>query len=124
MRILMKTFSLLLAVVFFPSVGFAEDIENQINKACLRHAVSLVSKLKIEVIGDLSQEKYEQALKLATDSCQAYFKKEFSQNPESVATASNNDKEEDGSVKDWLTEKILSDDVTRKKGNERLKRMK
>ncbi|GEM_PF-1236092 len=120
----MKTFSLLLAVVFFPSVGFAEDIENQINKACLRHAVSLVSKLKIEVIGDLSQEKYEQALKLATDSCQAYFKKEFSQNPESVATASNNDKEEDGSVKDWLTEKILSDDVTRKKGNERLKRMK
>ncbi len=122
----MKTFSFLLIIVFFPSVGFSENIDNQINKACLRHAVSLVSKLKMEVIGNISQEKSEQALKLATDSCQAYFKKEFSQHPDSVATASNNDKaeKEDGSVKDWLTEKILSDDVTRKKGNERLKNMK
>ncbi len=122
----MKTFSFLLAIVFFPSVGFTQDFDNQINKACLRHAVSLVSKLKSEVIGNLSQEKYEQALKLATDSCQAYFKKEFSQNPESIATASSDNKseEEDGSVKDWLTEKILSDDVKRKKGNDRLKNMK
>ena len=121
----MKASFFLLTIIFIPCLSFAGDLDDQINKACLRHAVSLVSKLKSEVIGNLSQEKYEQALKLATDSCQAYFKKEFSQTPESIAAASNNkSEEEDGGVKDWLTEKILSDDVKRKKGNDRLKNMK
>jgi hypothetical protein len=126
MRALMKIFPFLLAIICIPSVSFAEDINNQIDKACLRHAVSLVSKLKSEVIGDLSQKKSDQALKLATDSCQAYFKKEFSKNPESVTSVSSNDEieKEDNNMKDWLTEKILSGDTKRKKGNERLKKLK
>ena len=44
----------------------AEDIDTQINKACLRHAVSLVAKLKSEVVGELNEEKSNYALKLAT----------------------------------------------------------
>jgi uncharacterized membrane protein YheB (UPF0754 family) len=122
----MKIFPFLLAIICIPSVSFAEDIDNQIDKACLRHAVSLISKLKSKVIGDLNQKKSDQALKLATDSCQAYFKKEFHQNPESVTSVSSNDKieTENDNMKDWFTEKILSGDVKRKKGNKRLKKLK
>jgi hypothetical protein len=122
----MKSFALLFAVTFLPISGFADELDNQINKACLRHAVSLVAKLKTEVVGELNQDKSDQALKIATDTCQAYFKKEFSQNPESVATATNNNNvdKDDGNVKDWLTEKIISGDTSRKEGNKRLKRIK
>ncbi len=121
----MKLFTFLLTVTLFPVSVLADDLDKQINKACLRHAVSLVSKLKTEVVGDLSQEKSDQALKLATDSCQAYFKKEFSQNPEAVAAATNSETEkDDGGVKDWLTEKILSGDTSRKEGNNRIKKIK
>jgi len=118
----MKAFVFLLAITLFPITSFADDLENKINKACLRHAVSLVAKLKTEVIGELTQEKSRQALKLATDSCQAYFKKEFSQNTKVVSTVKNTN-EEKGNI-DWLTEKILSGDDSRKEGNKRLKKIK
>lgn len=126
MRTLMKVFIFLLAISLFPTISFTGDLDKQIDKACLRHAVSLVSKLKAEVIGELSQEKSTQAPKLATDSCQAYFKKEFSQNQESIAAVSNDEKasNDDGSVTDCLTGKVLSANVKRKKGNERLKNLK
>jgi hypothetical protein len=120
----MKLFTFLLAITLFPFSAFANDLDNQINKACLRHAVSLVAKLKTEVVGDLDQEKSDQALKLATDSCQAYFKKEFSQNPEAVAATTNNVEKEESGVKDWLTEKILNGDTSRKEGNNRIKKIK
>lgn len=122
----MKLLTILFAITVFPVSSFADDLDNQIDKACLRHAVSLVAKLKTDVVSDLSQDKSDQALKIATDSCQAYFKKEFSQNPKAIAATSSNDKteKEESSVKDWLTEKIISGDVNRKKGNERLKNLK
>ena len=121
----MKPFLFIVAMTIFPSVIYADEIDSQIDKACLRHAVSLVAKLKSEVLGDLSQVKSEEALKLATETCQAYFKKEFSQNPEAIA-AKNSDKEsgDESSANDWLTEKILSGDTKRKKGNERLRKLK
>ncbi|MBL1141183.1 MAG: hypothetical protein HND53_04045 [Proteobacteria bacterium] len=122
----MKLITILLSITLFPFSVFADDLDNQINKACLRHAVSLVAKLKNEVVGELNQDKSNQALKIATDSCQAYFKKEFTHNPEAVATV-NIDKKSDndeGSAKDWLTEKILNSEVKRKKGNERLRNLK
>lgn len=114
----MKLFIFLLTITLFPFSVIADDLDNQINKACLRHAVSLVAKLKTEVVGELSQDKSDQALKIATDSCQAYFKKEFSQNPEAVAATTGND--ENSSALDWL----LNSDVERKEGNERLRKLK
>ncbi len=120
----MKLFTFLFAITLFPISSFADELDNQINKACLRHAVSLVSKLKTEVVGELSQEKSDHALKLATDSCQAYLKKEFNKNPEAVAAASNNKTEDDDGVTDWLTKKILSGDTSRKEGNNRIKKIK
>lgn len=121
----MRTFLFITSIVFLPTISFAQDIDDQINKACLRHAVSLVSQLKSDVIGDMDQKQSDQALKIATESCQAYFKKEFSQNPETLANTSENKKESDNEgVKDWFTEKILSNDTSRKEGNERLKRLK
>ena len=121
----MKIFTFLFVITLFPYSAFADDLDAQINRACLRHAVSLVANLKTEVIGDLSQEKSDRALRLATESCQAYFKKEFSQNPDAVSTVKNTaEATEDGSKIDWLTEKILSGDNSRKEGNERLKRIK
>jgi hypothetical protein len=124
----MKVLICLSTLLLLPTYSFANDLDEQINKACLRHAVSLVSKLKTDVVGDLSQDKSEQALKLATESCQAYFKKEFSQNPEPVATAQNTKKAEEGaeeeSKMDWFTDKILNSDTSRKEGNKRLQKKK
>ena len=123
----MRLFLLLTTLILLPVQIFAtEDIDTHINKACLRHALSLVARLESDVIGKLSDEKSDQALRLATDSCQAYFKKEFSQNKDAVSSTSNNEKEgkSDAGAKDWLTEKILSGDSSRKKGNDRLKRIK
>jgi hypothetical protein len=121
----MKSLTLLFVLTLFPFSVSADDLDGQINKACLRHAVSLVAKLKTDVVGELNQEQSDQALKIATDSCQAYFKKEFSQNTEAIAAVNKSQEEkEEGGVKDWLTEKILSGEVERKKGNERLRNLK
>ncbi len=124
----MKQLFLLLSLLSLSSISFADELDEQINKACLRHAVSLVANLKTEVVGELSKEKSDRALQLATESCQAYFKKEFSQNTAPVTTAKNeetknSESEEKGKI-DWLTEKILSGDDSRKEGNKRLKRIK
>jgi hypothetical protein len=121
----MKQLTLFFALTFLPVFVSADELDDQINKACLRHAVSLVAKLKTDVVGELNQEQSDQALKIATDSCQAYFKKEFGQNAETIAAENKSLQEkEEGGVKDWLTEKILSGEVERKKGNERLRNLK
>ncbi len=113
----MKKFTLLFAITFLPftSHADADELDSQINKACLRHAISLVARLKSDVV-ELNSKKSDQALKLATDSCQAYFKKEFSQNP--VAVVEKDPEKE----RDWFTEKMLSGDSAKKDGNKRLQR--
>jgi hypothetical protein len=117
----MKFIFYLTAITFFSSLTYADDTNEQINKACLRHAISLVTQLKAEVIDDMSQEQSDQTLKIATESCQAYLNKELSQDPEAISdTKNSNEESDDKGVKDWLTEKILNDDTSRKAGNERL----
>ena len=120
----MKKLTLFLLITFLPVYSFAGEFDEQINKACLRHAVSLVAKLKNDVVGDMSVKQSDEALKIATESCQAYFKNEFSHNPDTVASAKAKQEGDEDGVKDWLTEKILSGDSSRKKGNERLKNFK
>ena len=118
----MRLFLFLLSITLIPSLGYAEDLDAQINKACLRHAVSLITRLQSEVVGELDQNQSNKALKLATESCQAYFKKEFNSDSEAISLSqeTNSEDNDDQGVTDWLTEKILSDDTSRKKGNERL----
>jgi len=79
----MKPFFFLIAVSLYSSTSFANELDKQINKACLRHAVSLVAQLKSDVVENMSQEQSDKALKIATNSCHAYFIKEFS--PEKIA---------------------------------------
>jgi len=113
----MKLFLFLFAVSLYSPSLFANDLDKQINKACLRHAVSLVAQLKTDVVDGMSQEQSDQALKIATNSCQAYFRKEFS--PEKIAENVDVQKEvieKQGNSGGWF------DETGGKKGNERLKR--
>lgn len=103
-------------VLLLPSLSHAADLDDQINKACLRHAVSLVAQLKSDVIDSLSQNQSDQALKIATETCQAYFKKEFSE--KTITSSTSDDTGDEDS--DWFTDKILNSEVERKAGNERL----
>ena len=117
----MKKLTLLLAITLLPSYSFAGEFDEQINKACLRHAVSLVAKLKTKVVNNMSSEQSDEALIIATESCQAYFKSEFSRNPDTV-TAAKAKQEEDEDDKDWFTEMMTSGESGKKAGNKRLER--
>ncbi len=116
----MKLFLFLIAVSLYASSSFADNLDKQINSACLRHAVSLVTQLKTDVVEGMSQEQSDKALKIATTSCQAYFKKEFS--PAKIAENVEVQKEviEKRSSGDALTDGWF--ETGGKKGNERLKR--
>ncbi|MFT5396739.1 MAG: hypothetical protein ACI85N_001944 [Gammaproteobacteria bacterium] len=116
----MKLYLFLFAISLYASSSFADDLDKQINNACLRHAVSLVAQLKSEVVEGMSQEQSDKALKIATTSCQAYFNKEFS--PAKIAENVEVQREviEKRSSGDALTDGWF--ETGGKKGNERLKR--
>ncbi len=101
----------------YSSISYAAETEIQINKACLHHAVSLVAQLKADVINDLTQAQTDQALKIATDSCQAYFNKAFSDTTEDTLASSGDAKK---SYSDSFTEKLLNGVSEKKDGNKRL----
>lgn len=120
----MKLASLLitLTVVAPASAYAADDIENQISKACLRHSVSLVARLKSDVVGDLSQSQSDRALKIATESCEAYFRREFGQQPivqqNTETSPAAKEKSEKSSIDKWL-----DNEAKDKKGQKRIQRM-
>ena len=116
----MKKLTLLIAVSLLPTYSVASEFDEQISKACLRHAVSLVAKLKNNVIDGMSSSQSDEALKIATESCQAYFKSEFSRNPNAVTTKIEGQKSDD--KKDWFTELMTGGDSSKKDGNKRLER--
>ncbi len=120
----MKKSTLLIVISLLPVYSLAGEFDEQINKACLRHAVSLVAKLKNNVINDMSSSQSDEALKVATESCQAYFKSEFSRNSETV-TASVEKLNEESTEKDSsIFDAILNSETNRKPGHERLKKHK
>jgi hypothetical protein len=125
MRTLMKKLTLLIAISLLPTYSLAGEFDEQINKACLRHAVSLVAKLKNNVINDMSSSQSDEALKVATESCQAYFKSEFNRNSETVAaTAVEKQNVESAEESSSILDVLLNSEVKRKPGNERLKKHK
>jgi len=113
MRTSMKFIFYFTAITFFSSLTYADDTNQQIHKACLRHAISLVAQLKNDVLDYMTQEQSDQTLKIATESCQTYFNKDFTE-----TVVSNDDINDEDS--DWLTDKIINGDVERKSGNKRL----
>jgi len=116
---LIKTLVVLLFVSFYSS-AYAEDLEEQINKACLRHAVSLVTQLKTDVVKDLDKSQSDQALKIATDSCQAYFNKEFSNT--TISNSESTTEAESSESKSSSILDVFDSEVKRKPGNERLQK--
>lgn len=119
MRELMRTSLLLFFITLYPSITSADNVEAQINKACLRHAVSLVAQLRTDVIANMNQEQSDKALKIATTSCQAYFSKEFAV---SITAKTNTEETEskEEKKKDPFTDKWF--ESADKDGNKRLKR--
>lgn len=117
----MRTTLLLLFITLYSSITYADDMDAQINKACLRHAVSLVAQLKSDVIANMDQGQSDEALKIATTSCQAYISKAFSNNNlssnDEVAPSQTSKESKSGSssILD-----IFDAEVKRKPGNERL----
>lgn len=121
----MRIILLLLCCSFISMPVRAEaDVAQQINKACQRHAISLVARLKADVIGDIGQAKSAQALKVATESCQAYFMREFVQGmPAAAAQVYNTQPERSEEKGDWFEEQIIKGgDTDRNPGHERLKK--
>lgn len=122
----MRLLLLFTCITLLPLHGQADELDNQINKACLRHSVSLLAKLKSEVIGEMSQQQSDQALKMANESCQAYFKREFGGNPESVesiaAKSAQQPEVKQKESKESLSDIIFSDEASDKQGNKRLRR--
>ena len=123
----MRLILLFTCITLLPMHGQADELENQISKACLRHSVSLLAKLKSEVIGEMSQQQSDQALKMANESCQAYFKREFGASPEGVENiaeqtaqkAEEEEKKSSGSFSDLI---LSNDGAKEKQGNKRLRR--
>jgi len=120
MRTLMKNLTLAIVISLLPTYSLADEIDDQINKACLRHAISLVGKLKNNVIDDMSDSQSDEALVVATESCQAYFKSEFSRNSDAVAAKTEEKKDED--ERGWFSRMILSEQTEKKDGHKRLER--
>ncbi len=126
----MRPCYLLLAflVIAFP-VRSESDVNAQINKACQRHAVSLVARLKSEITGDLGSEQTSRALAIATESCEAYFTREFG-TQQSIATTTGDTKKEKVTAKEGAEKAEEEDDdgysffdnVELKDGHERLRK--
>lgn len=115
----MRPLYFIFVLALYSSAPYAAETETQINKGCLRHAASLVAQLKADVINNLTQAQTDQALKIATDSCQAYLNKEFADTPEATVASSEDSKKR---YADDFTEKFLNDDSEKKDGNKRLTR--
>ena len=101
---------------------YAETTEQQIDRACLKQAVTLVNELKSEVYVDMDSTQSNKILKLSAAACRAQFNQtEMKQSVATIEPAKDEQAEEEKSG-DWFTDQILSGEVADKAGNKRLKR--
>ena len=119
----MKLFGVICALtstslILAPVNLYAETIEQQIDRSCLKQAVTLVNQLKSEVYVDMDSTQSNKILKLATATCRTQFNQ--AETKQSIISATESEEEEKSG--DWFTDHILSGEVSDKKGNERLKR--
>ena len=101
---------------------YAETMEQQIDRACLKQAVTLVNELKSEVYVDMDSMQSNTILKMAAATCSQEFNHaELKQSVTAIEPAKDKQAEEEKSS-DWFTDHILSGEVSDKAGNKRLKR--
>ncbi len=101
---------------------YAESIEQDIHRACLKQAITLVNELKSEVYVDMDSTQSNKILKLATETCRHQFSQAEVKQSIAVVESAEEDKPEEEKSGDWFTDHILSGETADKKGNERLKR--
>lgn len=106
------------SLILAPVNPYAETIEQQIDRGCLKQTVTLVNQLKSEVYVDMDSIQSNKILKLATATCRSQFNQ--AETKQSIISATESEEEEKSG--DWFTDHILSGEVSDKKGNERLKR--
>lgn len=106
------------SLILAPVNLYAETIEQQIDRNCLKQAVTLVNQLTSEVYLDMDSTQSNKILKLATATCRTQFNQ--AKTKQSIISATESEEEEKSG--DWFTDHILSGEVSDKKGNERLKR--
>ena len=113
-------YRLLILLSSSPALLQAEEkLDNQIDQACMRHAVTLVARIKAEVIDNINEQQSKQMLAMAKESCEAYYTHTFA-NTDTLNAQPQDDEEKSN----WLTEIILRGETERTAGHDRLKRMK
>ncbi len=101
---------------------YAQTDEHQIDRACLKQAITLVNELKSEVYLDMDSMQSNKILKLATATCRAQFNQTEMQQSVATIEPAKEEKPEEEKSGDWFTDYILSGESADKKGNKRLKR--
>ena len=100
----------------------AGTVETEIDRACLKQAITLVNELKSEVFPELNSTQSNKILKLATATCRQQFAKAETKQSITAAAPAKEEKPDEEKPGDWFTDFVLSGEVADKKGNERLKR--
>ncbi|MCK5432759.1 MAG: hypothetical protein KAJ03_08445 [Gammaproteobacteria bacterium] len=118
----MKLFSVIFVLALVSSNLYAEiseETNKNIDRACLKQAITLVNQLKSDIYIDMDSTQSNKILKLATATCRQQFGQADA--GQSFATAES---AEEAKSDDWFTDYILHGEVANKKGNKRLKRLK
>ncbi len=103
-------------IIFISFNLYADVAKQDIDKICLKHAVSVVDQLNSEILPKLEKDQLNNILRITTENCKKYFNND--DDGKAVVSANNDDEDSE----DWFTEKILKGDTSRKEGNKRLKR--
>ena len=118
MKLISTIFSFTLASVNL----YAETMEQQIDRACLKQAVTLVNELKSEVYVDMDSMQSNTILKMAAATCRQQFAKAETRQSLTAIEPTKDEQAEEEKSGDWFTDHILSGEVSDKAGNKRLKR--
>ncbi len=117
-------FRLSLCLCLSQSLAAQSALEEQIDTACLRHAISFNSELPKVLQQTISVEQTEQLQQLAINSCRSHFHQSFVNHPTAREVASEKDRAEmienestQEKVKRWLSE-----EPERNAGHKRLKK--
>lgn len=115
-------YSALLLIFFAPCV-VAEQTDGDVNKTCLKHAISVTDQLREQLSTDLDKSQLNTILRITSEDCKNFFAIAPQQTTVKQTKNEENDDADEESG-DWFTEKILGGDTSRKEGNKRLDRLR
>jgi hypothetical protein len=99
-------------------------IEDQINSACQRHAISLSGELQLSIFRDMSEAQAEQVRQKAMISCNSYFQQAFVDNPTAREVAEEKSRAEmiEKETTEERLKRWLSEEPERNAGHKRLQK--